>query len=43
MPARILRSVDFPHPDGPTTATNSPSLTLKLICWSACTLPSRVG
>jgi hypothetical protein len=30
-PARSFRSVDFPHPEGPTTATNSPSLTVKLM------------
>ena len=29
-PANILRKVDFPHPDGPTIHTNSPSLTVRL-------------
>ena len=42
-PARILSSVDLPQPDGPTTATNSPSPTAKLIRSRAVTPPSRVG
>jgi hypothetical protein len=29
-PAIIRSSVDFPQPDGPTSATNSPSATSKL-------------
>ena len=28
-PAMMLSSVDFPQPDGPITATNSPGLTVK--------------
>ena len=28
-PARILRKVDLPHPDGPTIHTNSPSFTVR--------------
>ena len=42
-PARILSSVVLPQPEGPTTATNSPSPTSKLMPSSAATLPSRVG
>src|SRR5262252_5460890 len=41
-PARILRRVDLPQPEGPTTATNSPSATLKSIPSSARTVPRGV-
>src|ERR1700704_1875600 len=37
-PATMFISVVFPHPDGPTIATNSPSATVRLTCsttWSA--------
>jgi len=30
-PARMLRRVDFPQPDGPTMQTNSPSLIVRSI------------
>ena len=42
-PARILSSVVFPQPEGPTTATKSPSPMPKLMPSSAATLPSRVA
>src|SRR5215470_13020611 len=43
MPARIFSSVDLPQPDGPTTATNSPSPTPNVVRSSALTDPSRVA
>src|SRR5262244_3407794 len=42
-PARIFRSVDLPQPEGPTTATNSPSATLKSMPSSARTVPRGVA
>src|SRR5689334_6660625 len=36
-PARILSRVDLPHPDGPTTAMNSPSAIAKEMLLSAST------
>ena len=36
MVARQFRSVDFPEPDGPMIAANSPSATAKLTRSSAC-------
>src|ERR671910_2478848 len=36
-PAIIRRAVDFPHPDGPTKTTNSPSGISKLILSTATT------
>src|ERR1700730_15740074 len=39
VPARILSRVDLPQPDGPTTATNSPSPTEQEISSSADTVP----
>src|SRR4029450_6310609 len=41
-PASRLRSGDLPHPDGPMTATTSPSTTEKLRSSSTCTGPPRV-
>src|SRR6267143_2782343 len=41
-PARTPRSVDLPQPDGPMTATNSPSATEKLRSSSTDTSPWRV-
>jgi hypothetical protein len=32
----IFRRVDFPEPEDPIIATNSPSLTLKLIPFKTC-------
>ena len=32
-PAIIRSSVDFPHPDGPTSTTNSPSRTSRSMPW----------
>src|SRR2546430_11894854 len=43
IPARIFSSVDFPHPDGPTTARSSPSPTPNVMDSSAVTLASRAG
>jgi hypothetical protein len=43
MPARIFSSVDLPQPEGPTTATNSPSPTPKVVRSRAATAPSRVA
>src|SRR3569833_1350358 len=37
-PAIMLIKVDLPHPEGPTTATNSPSFTVKL---TSCTTGSN--
>src|SRR6059036_2147917 len=34
-PAIIRRAVDFPHPDGPTRITNSPSLTSRFMSLTA--------
>ena len=34
-PAAALRSVDFPHPVGPTMATNSPGATARSIASTA--------
>src|SRR5215467_8920189 len=42
-PARIFRSVDLPQPEGPTTATNSPSATVKSMPSSATTVPRGVA
>src|SRR6185295_4166997 len=42
-PASTPRSVDLPQPDGPITATNSPSATSKLRSSSTCTGPPRVS
>ena len=39
-PPRHLRSVDFPEPDGPTTATASPFCTVQCRPLRATTLPS---
>ena len=36
-PARMLRSVVFPQPDGPTTAQNSPAAISRVIPWRATT------
>ena len=36
-PDRIVRRVDFPEPDAPTTAVSSPDSTLRVRPWSACT------
>ncbi len=41
-PATSFRSVDFPQPDGPTTATNSPSRMSRSSGFSDGTSPSRV-
>src|SRR5438874_9977478 len=41
-PASTFRSVDFPQPDGPTMATNSPSPTVKDMSSRADTSPSPV-
>src|ERR1043166_3524680 len=41
-PARTLRSVDFPQPDGPTMETNSPSPTVNDMSSRADTSPSPV-
>ena len=38
----ILRRVDFPHPDGPTTVTNSPALIPKETLSSAFVPSSKV-
>jgi len=35
-PATILRSVDFPQPEGPTMTTNSPSAMSMLTPWITC-------
>src|SRR3954469_16720607 len=40
-PARISRTVDFPHPDGPTRATASPGSTRKLKLVTASRDPKR--
>ena len=39
-PAIIRSSVDFPHPDGPTSTTNSPGRTSKVTSSTARTSPS---
>ena len=41
-PPRHFRRVDFPDPDGPMTATASPSLILTLRPLSATTFPSKL-
>src|SRR5947209_3805817 len=41
-PARIFKRVDFPQPEGPTMATNSPSPTVKSIPSRASTVPRAV-
>ncbi len=38
-PAIMLRSVDLPQPEGPTSTRNSPSSTEMLVSCSTCTLP----
>ena len=38
----MLRRVDFPHPDGPITATYSPSFTLRVTLLSAVVSTSSV-
>src|SRR5215207_2932199 len=38
-PAIIRRSVDLPHPDGPTSTTNSPSPMATLTPWMTSTVP----
>ena len=43
IPARIFSSVDLPQPEGPTTATNSPSPTENVARSSAATAPLRVA
>src|SRR5437588_749424 len=43
MPARIFSRVDLPQPEGPTTATNSPSPTPNVVRSRAATAPSRVA
>src|SRR5438445_3273868 len=42
-PARMRRSVDFPHPLGPTSTHSSPSRTSRSSLPSASTRPKRVG
>src|SRR5918994_7206014 len=41
-PAIIRRAVDFPHPDGPTKTTNSPSGMSKLILSTATTSSPKI-
>ena len=41
-PATHFRSVVFPHPDGPTTQTNSPSSTSNVTLPTACVARSPV-
>src|SRR5215212_4451464 len=41
-PAIIRRAVDFPHPDGPTKTTNSPSGISKLILSTATTSSPKI-
>ena len=38
-PARMFKSVDLPHPEGPKTDISSPSLMSKLMFFNASTLP----
>src|SRR5258708_16650959 len=38
-PATIFINVVFPHPDGPTMATNSPSPTVRLTSSTTCSPP----
>ena len=38
-PASIRSKVDLPHPEGPTSTTNSPSEMSKLIPWMIFILP----
>src|SRR5450755_3599866 len=38
-PASMRSSVDLPHPDGPTSTMNSPSLMSKLIPWITLVVP----
>ena len=40
-PAIMRSSVDLPHPDGPTSTTNSPSATDSEMSWSTVILPYR--
>src|SRR5690349_2379414 len=42
-PAIMFISVDFPQPEGPTTATNSPSPTVKLTSSTTCSNPLSDG
>jgi hypothetical protein len=39
-PATILRSVDLPHPDGPTSTTNCPSAISTLTSCRTLTVPN---
>ena len=39
----MLKSVDFPHPDGPMRVTNSPASTVKDMRSTATTAPSGVS
>src|SRR5690606_428743 len=42
-PARIFRSVLFPHPDGPTRATNSPgAMSIEVGASAVTRFPSRL-
>src|SRR5580700_4129665 len=38
-PTIMFINVVFPHPDGPTIATNSPSLTVRLTSSTTCNVP----
>ena len=38
-PAIMRRSVDLPHPDGPTNTTNSPDFTVRSMPWMTSLVP----
>jgi hypothetical protein len=40
-PAIALSKVDLPHPDGPSSDTNSPRRTVRLRLFTATTLPKQ--
>lgn len=41
-PARIFSNVDFPAPEGPIIAVNSPDLNFPLIDFSSCLQPVTI-
>src|SRR5467141_265420 len=41
-PAIMRNRVDFPHPEGPTNTTNSPSSMSRLTPWMTSVLPNRL-
>src|SRR5258707_3666600 len=42
-PTIMFINVVFPHPDGPTTATNSPSPTVKPTSSTTCSAPALIA